>query len=95
MKNDEYDGVWIPYALTTKYPNAPKEFGWHYLFPSARLSIDPESGLLRRHHIDESGLQKAVKVAAQKAKIAKNVSCHTLRHSFAVSLRQDSLTSNI
>ncbi len=80
MKNEEYHGVWLPYALARKYPDAPKEFGWHYLFPSARLSIDPESGFLRRHHLDESGLQKAVRVAAQKAKIAKKVSCHTLRH---------------
>lgn len=86
LLNPTYAGVWLPNALAQKYPSAPKEFGWQYLFPSQRLSGDPESGLIRRHHIDETGLRKAVKGAAEQAKILKPVSCHTLRHSFATHL---------
>lgn len=86
LETPGYAGVWLPFALSRKFPGAPKELGWHYLFPSAKLSIDPESKLLRRHHIDESGLQKAVRSAARKAAIQKQVTCHTLRHSFATHL---------
>ena len=86
MQTADFAGVWLPFALARKYPAAPKELGWQYLFPSARLSIDPQFSVLRRHHIDESGLQKAVRFAAQKATIGKNVTCHTLRHSFATHL---------
>lgn len=82
LENPEYSGVWLPFALARKYPAAPKELGWQYLFPSSKLSIDPDAKVLRRHHLDESGLQKAVRSAARKADIAKNVTCHTLRHSF-------------
>ena len=60
----------------------------NYLFPSGRLSSDPESNCLRRHHIDETSLRKAVKMAANQAEIEKNVTCHTLRHSFATHLLQ-------
>lgn len=81
-----YAGVWLPDALHKKYPEAPKEIGWHYLFPSHRLSVDPQSDMLRRQHIDETALQRAVKRAAKAAKIEKNVTCHTLRHSFATHL---------
>lgn len=88
LQTEGYAGVWLPFALARKYPNAPKELGWQYLFPSGKLSIDPDSRMLRRHHMDESGLQKAVRNAAQKARIEKHVSCHTLRHSFATHLLQ-------
>ncbi|MBW1645863.1 MAG: integron integrase [Deltaproteobacteria bacterium] len=79
-------GVYIWPALARKYPNAAKQWGWQYLFPSARLSVDPRSGAVRRHHLHESGLQRAVKLAANRAGLTKNVGCHTLRHCFATHL---------
>jgi integron integrase len=78
----------LPYALAEKYPNAEYEWQWQYLFPSAQFSTDPESGIRRRHHLDPSVLQKAVRLAAQKSGIPKNISCHTFRHSFATHLLQ-------
>jgi integron integrase len=86
--NPNYKGVWLPYALARKDPSASNNVQWHYLFPSGRLSVDPETGNLRRHHIDETTLRKAVKMAAHHANIDKNVTCHTLRHSFATHLLQ-------
>ncbi len=86
LANPDYAGVWLPYALARKYPNAPKELGWQYLFPSLKLSVDPDSKLLRRHHLDESCVRREIKIAAKKAGISKNVTCHTLRHSFATHL---------
>jgi len=88
QQNFDYHGVWLPFALSRKYPSARLDFNWHYLFPSVRLSTDPESNKVGRHHIDETTLRKAVKFAANKADISKNVTCHTLRHSFATHLLQ-------
>ncbi len=78
--------VYLPHALSRKYPNAPKEWGWQYVFPAGNRSIDPRSGIERRHHIDESCVRKAVKHAVRAAGIHKKASCHSLRHSFATHL---------
>jgi integron integrase len=81
-----YGEVYLQNALARKWPNAPKEWIWQYVFPSGRLSVDPRSGKTRRHHIHESSLQKGVKAAAQAAGVTKKVNCHSLRHSFATHL---------
>ena len=78
--------VYLPYALERKYPRANKEWGWQYVFPSKKRSVDPRSGKIRRHHIDEKSLQRAVKKAIILAKVNKPASCHTFRHSFATHL---------
>jgi integron integrase len=75
-----YGVVFLPHALARKYPQAAREWGWQYVFPSSRLSVDPRSGAIRRHHVHENGLQRAVKNAARHAELAKSVDCHTLRH---------------
>lgn len=86
--NTEYCGVWMPDALARKYPSAAYELGWHYLFPSHKLSLEPGTTNIRRHHIDESGINKAIKKARLKSGIVKEVTSHTLRHSFATHLLQ-------
>jgi len=89
INNPEFSGVWLPDALSRKYKSANKSLGWQYLFPSVRLSHEPRTGLLRRHHLDESVINKELKKAAYAAEISKQVTSHTLRHSFATHLLQN------
>ncbi|MBW2173836.1 MAG: tyrosine-type recombinase/integrase, partial [Deltaproteobacteria bacterium] len=84
--SEGYGNAYLPFALERKYPNADQEWIWQYVFPASKLSTDPRTGIVRRHHISESGLQKAVKRAAVQARIDKRVTCHTFRHSFATHL---------
>ena len=81
-----YAGSTFPPALERKYPNAPREWAWQYVFPATRLCIEPATGRTRRHHLHETALQRAVKAAALRIGIAKPVGCHTLRHCFATHL---------
>lgn len=78
--------VELPYALARKYPNADREWYWQYIFPSEKHSVDPRSKVVRRHHLDESGLQKAVRRAATEAGITKHVTPHIFRHCFSTHL---------
>ena len=78
--------VYLPYALARKYPSAATEWIWQYVFPAAKLSRDPRSGRVGRHHVSEDRLQQAVKAAVRASGINKAASCHTLRHSFATHL---------
>jgi integron integrase len=84
-----FGSVYLPFALERKYPNANRDWIWQYLFPAGRIVKDPRSGEMRRHHLHESGVQKAVKQAVRQVGTAKKVGCHTFRHSFATHLLEN------
>ena len=84
--NEQYAGVWMPAAYARKYPGAALALGWQYLFPAQKMSLDPADRQLRRHHINESTINKFIRQASTRAGIEKHVTSHTLRHSFATHL---------
>lgn len=90
-----FGNVYLPEAIARKYKNAERETGWQYLFPSKKRSADPRSKREMRHHILESGLQKAVKLAVERAGILKRVSCHTFRHSFATHMLENGVNIRV
>ena len=90
-----YGAVYLPDALPRKYPRAAQEFRWQYVFPAKKRSVDPRTAVERRHHVLESGLQKAVKVAVDRAGITKRVGCHTFRHSFATHMLEDGVNIRV
>jgi integrase len=91
--NAGFGEVYLPYALSRKYPNAGKEWMWQYVFPSTRLSKDPRSSLMRRHHADEKPIQRAVQLALRASGITKPATPHTFRHAFATQLLSPAMTS--
>lgn len=88
-RSENNPGVYLPFALEKKYPNAGKEWPWHWVFPAANLSKDPRSGIIRRHHIYEKNLQRAIKRSAREIGLSRRVTTHTLRHCFATHLLEN------
>jgi len=85
-REEGYGRVYLPNALVRKYPSADRSWAWQFIFPSSKRSLDPRSGIVRRHHVHKISIQRAVKQAAKQATIPKNIGCHTFRHSFATHL---------
>lgn len=90
-----YGRVYLPGALDKKYPSAPSQTGWQYVFPAKERSVDPRSGETRRHHVLGSTLQKAIRMAVRRANIDKRVSSHTLRHSFATHMLENGVNIRV
>lgn len=84
-----FGSVWLPYALSKKYPNADREFGWQFVFMASRRGRDPRSGEIRRYHLHESVFAKALDAVVERVKIEKHVTSHTFRHRFATHMLED------
>ena len=92
---DGYGAAWLPAGFARKIGSAAKDFGWQYLFPAKKRSIDPQSGKTYRHHVLSSGLQKSVRAAVRRAGLTKRVTCHTFRHSYATHLLENGVNIRV